>query len=89
VKSLPQEDRHPADYRDEIEHSEVAAALSELPEDHPARVAYREGRSSDSIGLSHLVADRPDVVKRLVDAYLGHNARIWSRYSGAGAVARG
>lgn len=32
--------RHPADYRDEMEHAEVASILSELPDDHPACIAY-------------------------------------------------
>ena len=73
--------RHPADYRDELEHAEVAAVLAELPEDHPARVAYYSGarEASDSIGLGHLVADRPDLVQRLVDAYMAHGARIWAK----------
>jgi hypothetical protein len=44
VNPLPRDRRHPADYRDDIEHAEVAAALSELPEDHPAAVAYSRGR---------------------------------------------
>lgn len=66
----------------------MAAALSELPEDHPARVAYCEGRSVDSLSLSHLVADRPDLVKRLVDAYLAMSVRIQQRHSGAGIGGR-
>jgi hypothetical protein len=37
---LPQQNRHPADYRDEIEHEEVSRILSESDENHPARVAY-------------------------------------------------
>lgn len=37
VQRLPPERRHPADYRDDIEHAEVAQIMSELPEDHPAR----------------------------------------------------
>ena len=37
-------DRHyQADYRDEIEHAEFARILSELPEDHRARVVYCTG----------------------------------------------
>lgn len=36
--------RRPADYRDDIEHAEVAAALSELPEDHPARAWHTATR---------------------------------------------
>lgn len=77
--------RHPAAYRDEIEHAEVAAILSELPEDHPARVAYSSGarEASDSIGTAHLVRERMDLVQRLVAAYLAHQDRIWAR-RGAG-----
>jgi hypothetical protein len=37
--AAPSERRHWADYRDEIEHAEVARILSELPAEHPARVA--------------------------------------------------
>ena len=80
VEPLPIARRHRADYRDELEHADVAAVLSELPEDHPARVAYCEGHSSDSISLSYLIDDRPDVVKRLVDAYLAMSKRIQQRH---------
>ena len=73
--------RHPCDYRDRIEHAEVAAALAELPEDHPARVAYAASavEASDSLSLTHLVADRMDLVHRLVAAYMAHQDRIWQR----------
>lgn len=80
---LPKEKRHPADYRDEIEHSEVAAALSELPADHPACVAYSNATISDSIALSQLLADRMDIVDRLVAAYRGHSNRILGKARGA------
>jgi hypothetical protein len=56
--------------------------LSELLDDHPAVVAYSTGAVSDSIGLTHLLKERPDLVDRLVAAYLGHNARIWARCRG-------
>lgn len=57
---LPPERRHRADYRDEIEHAEAARILSELPAEHPARVAYATGtrETAGSISLSWLVADR-------------------------------
>jgi hypothetical protein len=87
VEPLARDRRHPADYRDELEHADVAAALSELPEDHPARITYYEGSNSDSISLSRLVAGRPEVVKRLVDAYLAMSQRIRQRHQGAGVVA--
>lgn len=76
---LPCDKRHPADYRDDIEHAQVAAALSELPEDHPARLAYCSGAVSDSIALTHLLKERRDLVDRLVAAYLGHNHRICAK----------
>jgi hypothetical protein len=81
------EKRHPADYRDELEHEDVAAALSGLPHDHPAAVAYSTGALSDSIALTHLLKGRRDLVDRLVAAYLGHNDRIWSMHCGAAHVA--
>lgn len=62
--------RRPADYRDEIEHAEVARILSELPEEHPVCAAYSSGarEASDSLSMTHLVADRMDLVQRLVAA---------------------
>ncbi len=88
IEPLARERRHPADYRDEIEHAEVAAVLSQLSYDHPARRAYLAAEASDSIALSHLIRDRPDLVKQLIDEYMGHHGRIWARYGGAGIVAR-
>jgi hypothetical protein len=74
LQTLPKDRRHPADYRDEIEHAEVAAALSELPEDHPARVAYLD--YVDTIALTHLVADRPELVEALKKAYIASCGRL-------------
>jgi hypothetical protein len=84
MQPLAKEKRHPADYRAELEHAQVAAVLSELPEDHAARAAYLSGarEASDSIQLSHFVADRRDLVERLVAAYLAHSKGIWSGYYG-------
>ena len=62
---LAADKRHPADYRDDIEHAEVAAVLSELPHGHPACVAHATAAVSDSVTLTHLVRERPDLVKRL------------------------
>ena len=45
----------------------IQAILSELPEDHPAREAYRAG--ADAIHLTYLV-DREDLVERLNQAWL-------------------
>ena len=85
LEPLPRDRRHPADYRDEIEHAAIAEILAELPENHPARVAHYSGtrEASDSIQLSHLLADRMDLVERLVAARTGHIDRIWARYYGA------
>jgi hypothetical protein len=49
---IPPERRQPADYRDELEHTEVARILSELPAEHPARVAYSEGADYFQLGDS-------------------------------------
>lgn len=86
VCPLPPDRRHPADYRDEIEHEEVARILSELGANHPARAAYYSGAASDSIALTQLLPDRKDLVELPVAAYLGHNDRIWAKYRGATQV---
>jgi hypothetical protein len=54
--------------RDAEEQAAVAAALSLLRSDHPARVAFENGL--DTIALTHLVADRQDLVNALKKAYL-------------------
>jgi len=76
--------RHPADYRDEQEHAEVARILSVLSEDHPARVAYATGarEASDSISLTWLVADRRDIVQALVEANMAAWRRTMARHGG-------
>jgi hypothetical protein len=61
--------------RDERTNTEVAAILGELPEDHPVRVAFAEGK--DTVALTHLVADQNYLVKRLIDTYFAHNGRIY------------
>lgn len=80
----PPEHRHRADYRDELEHAEVARILSELPAEHPARVAYSTGarEAADSICLSWLVADRADMVRALVDANMAAYRRTLARQGG-------
>jgi hypothetical protein len=77
LQLLAPERRHRANYRDEIEHAEVAQILSALPERHPARVSYTAGarEASDSISLTWLVADRRDVVWALTEA----NLAAWGR----------
>lgn len=55
------------DIRDAEEHAAIAAALAELPADHPARVAYED--HADTIRLTHLVG-RQDLADRLAEAFL-------------------
>ena len=87
MEPIAKEKRHLADYRDEIEHAEVAAALSDLPEDHPAVRAYLTAALADSLALTYLLKDRPDIAQRLVTAYLGHSRRIWTRHTGGAHLA--
>jgi hypothetical protein len=80
----PPEHRHRADYRDEEEHAEVARILSELPAEHPARIAYMTGarEASDSISLSWLVAEQLDIVRALTEANLAAYRRMLARQGG-------
>jgi hypothetical protein len=45
----------------------IQAVLSELPDDHPAHLAYRGG--ADAIELTHLVG-REDLAEKLSHAWL-------------------
>ena len=83
VKPLSQELRHPSDYRDEIEHAEVARILSELPDSHPARKAYASGawEGANTLSLTRLCANRLDVVERLIAVYSAHAERVRSSAS--------
>ena len=65
------------DVRDEEEKAEVTRILSVLPEDHPAHAAHRAG--ADTIKLSHLLTDRPQLVQSLVRAYMAGLDRVWKR----------
>lgn len=53
--------------RDDGQQSAIRAILAELPEDHPAREAYRGG--ADAIELTHLVG-REDLAEKLSQAWL-------------------
>jgi len=53
--------------RDDVQRATFKAILSELPEDHPARVAYRAG--ADPIELMNLV-EREDLAEKLNQAWL-------------------
>jgi hypothetical protein len=70
----------PPDMRDSDEHADVSAALQGLPPDHPARRAYSKG--VDTITLTHLVRERPEIVEALTDAFLGGYRRSLARWSG-------
>ena len=54
-------------HRDSEQSAAILAILRELPEDHPARTAYRAG--ADAIRLTYLI-DREDLVERLNEAWL-------------------
>ena len=84
MSASPSRHRHPAAYRDEEEHAEVARILSVLPEGHRARIAYMTGarEAADSISLSWLVVDRYDIVQALVEANMAAWRRTMSRYGG-------
>ena len=71
VNALPKCKRHPSDYREDDEHVEIARILSELPERHPARIAYCSGAwdGANTLSLGRLVSDRIDLVDRLVAVY--------------------
>ncbi|TMC55026.1 MAG: hypothetical protein E6J20_01255 [Chloroflexi bacterium] len=62
------------DLRDSEEHAAISAALEQLPTDHPARKVFAEG--VDTIALTHLVADRPELVEALKEAYLAGCGRL-------------
>ena len=53
--------------RDELQRAAFKSILSELPEDHPARAAYRAG--ADATRLMNLV-DREDLLEKLNQAWL-------------------
>lgn len=65
------------DLRDAAEREAVAALLSALPREHAARSAFAAGL--DTIRLTHLVADRPDLVEALKDAFLAGYCRMLDR----------
>ena len=64
------------DARDAEEHAEVAALLAALPGDHPAALAYARG--ADTVALTHLVADRPELAEALKEAFLAGYRRLLS-----------
>jgi hypothetical protein len=75
-----QAEQKPPDIRDADEHAAIIKALDQLPSDHAARVAYSKG--ADTIALTHLVADRPDIVHAITEAYLAGYRRSLARWGG-------
>jgi hypothetical protein len=53
--------------RDAQGDQEVAAILAELPEKHPAREAFVEGRPT--MEIVRLVRDKPEVARKLMLSY--------------------
>lgn len=86
VKPLPRNLRHPSDYRDDVEHVEVARILSDLPDRHPARTAYTSGawEGANTLSLSRLCSNRLDVVERLIAVYSAHAERTRAASSAEG-----
>jgi hypothetical protein len=70
----------PFDAHDDRERGEIVEILRELPEDHRARLAHREG--ADAIALTHLVGERQDLVDRLTQAWLAGYRRMLDRSGG-------
>ena len=77
IEPLPESQRHAADQRDDIEHAEVAAILSLLPDGHPARREYSAAQTSDTLGLLKLIQARMDLVCLLIDAHIARKNRIF------------
>lgn len=62
----------PLEAHDAEERAAIQTILGELPEDHPAREAYKAG--ADAIQLTYLVG-RDDLVEKLNQAWLDWYAR--------------
>jgi hypothetical protein len=73
----------PHSTRDDQERAAIHAILLELPEDHPARQAYRAG--ADPIRLMNLV-EREDLVEKLNQAWLDWYSRRLRRQHKASAI---
>jgi len=80
AKKMPwwkESETKPPDMRDPQEHA-VAATLRRLSPDHPAHAAYAEGL--DTIALTHLIADQPELVAALTEAFLAGYRRSLKRW---------
>ena len=62
------------DTRDAQEHADVAAVLTVLSAEHLAREAYARGVGT--LELTHLVADRVELVDGLKEAFLAGYSRL-------------
>jgi len=69
--------------RDEEQRAAIQAILGELPEDHPAREAYRAG--ADPIRLIALV-EREDLVEKLNQAWMDWYTRRLQRQRSGNAA---
>lgn len=67
----------PYDTRDPQERADVATILDQLPEEHPARDAFSRG--TGTLELTHLVADRPELVEVLKGAWMAGYRRLLAR----------
>jgi hypothetical protein len=70
----------PFDAHHDQERHAIQEILNELPEDHQARRAHREG--ADAIALTHLVDRRQDLIDRLTYAWLEGYGRMLRRSGG-------
>lgn len=63
------------DAHDDQERGEILAVLRELPDDHPAWGAHKDG--ADAVRLTHLVDGRKDLIERLIQAWTdGYNRML-------------
>ena len=69
------------DTRDAKEHADVAAVLTVLPAEHAGREAYARGIGT--LELTHLVADRVELVDGLKQAFLAGYRRL---LAGSGGI---
>ena len=74
----PPIDQRPPDMPDAEEYRVVASTLEALPAEHQARKGFAEGAST--IELTHLDADRPDLVEALTEAFLAGYRRSLERW---------
>lgn len=65
----------PFDAHDDEERGEILAVLRELPDDHPAWAAHKDG--ADALKLTHVVDGRKDLIDGLIQAWTnGYNRML-------------